>query len=262
LGATQLKRISSYWFQMGSIGADALMEQMFPFGAPRWLGYDYTGFAPQLGIQSALLTTAEKMGGQAIQNYFNQQKAGNLPPMPGGSGAGGPSTPGQVGASAGNPIAGQPGQDPPAVGSAAGAQIGPDPAAPPPPPNDPFHTNGNSPGTTTNASAPEQWRDYLTSPTPGTYAKGGTVGLYDNGGMLEPGQFAFNGTHEPEPIFTQSQLRDMKANMASNGGGGGYNDFRFMPQQVVVKDVKELERQVADRRQLESMRYRGRPSQG
>jgi ElaB/YqjD/DUF883 family membrane-anchored ribosome-binding protein len=32
------KRLSSYGFQMAGIGADALMEQMSPFGMPRWLG--------------------------------------------------------------------------------------------------------------------------------------------------------------------------------------------------------------------------------
>jgi tape measure domain-containing protein len=72
LAGKTLKRISSYGFQMAGIGADALMEQMMPFGAPRWLGYDYTAFAPQLGVQQALTGTLEKMGADAINQRFRQ----------------------------------------------------------------------------------------------------------------------------------------------------------------------------------------------
>lgn len=71
LGAAELKRISSYGFQLAGIGADAAIAQMFPFGGPpRWMGYDYTAFAPQLGIQKAALTTIEQMGAQAIEQAF------------------------------------------------------------------------------------------------------------------------------------------------------------------------------------------------
>jgi hypothetical protein len=44
---------------MAGIGVDALIEQIFPFGAPRWMGYDYTNFMPtQPG--AAAVTTGEK----------------------------------------------------------------------------------------------------------------------------------------------------------------------------------------------------------
>lgn len=70
LAGNQAKRISQYWFGLAGIGVDALQEQLFPFGAPRWLGYDYGNFAPQLGIQQAALSTVEKMGSDAITKAF------------------------------------------------------------------------------------------------------------------------------------------------------------------------------------------------
>lgn len=66
----QGKTIANYWFGLAGIGADALQEQLFPFGAPRMLGYDYANFAPQLGIQQAALSTVEKMGSDAISKAF------------------------------------------------------------------------------------------------------------------------------------------------------------------------------------------------
>lgn len=59
IGSAMAKRGVSYGFQMAGIGADALIEQLFPFGAPRWIGYDYTAFAPGGGGQVGI-TTGEK----------------------------------------------------------------------------------------------------------------------------------------------------------------------------------------------------------
>jgi hypothetical protein len=72
---------------MAGIGADALIETLSPFGTPRWLGYDYTGFAPNLGIQEAALSTVEKMGGDAITKHFANSAAGPVNPetMTGGA---------------------------------------------------------------------------------------------------------------------------------------------------------------------------------
>jgi hypothetical protein len=67
MGAALGKRAASYGFQALSIGADALIEQMFPFGAPRWLGYDYTQFAPNLNISKIGVTTGEKAVESALQ---------------------------------------------------------------------------------------------------------------------------------------------------------------------------------------------------
>lgn len=116
LAGNEAKRVSQWGFQMLGIGADALMEQMFPFGAPRWLGYDYTQFAPQLGIQQAATSSLEKMGSDAINKAINPQQAA--------SGASAPIGPGTMTAPAapappGAPPAGGPGQaSPPPSGPA------------------------------------------------------------------------------------------------------------------------------------------------
>ena len=75
LAGNEAKTISKYWFGLAGIGADALQEIMNPFGAPRWLGYDYTQFAPQLNVQQALTSSVEKMGGDAISRAFPQNGA-------------------------------------------------------------------------------------------------------------------------------------------------------------------------------------------
>jgi len=59
MGAAIAKRGVSYGFQMAGIGVDALIEQIFPFGAPRWAGYDYTNFQPTRP-GAAAVTTGEK----------------------------------------------------------------------------------------------------------------------------------------------------------------------------------------------------------
>jgi hypothetical protein len=86
----QGKTIANYWFGLAGIGADAAMEVFSPFGMPRWLGYDYTKFAPQLGIQEAALSTIEQMGGDAISKAFPQP--GQTASLP-ASGAAAPTEP-------------------------------------------------------------------------------------------------------------------------------------------------------------------------
>lgn len=69
IGSAMAKRGVSYGFQMAGIVGDALIEQLFPFGAPRWIGYDYTDFAPggggggqPLGITTGEEATNEVLG--------------------------------------------------------------------------------------------------------------------------------------------------------------------------------------------------------
>lgn len=69
MGSAMAKRGVSYGFQMAGIVGDALIEQLFPFGAPRWIGYDYTDFAPggggggqPLGITTGEEATNEVLG--------------------------------------------------------------------------------------------------------------------------------------------------------------------------------------------------------
>lgn len=114
LAGKTLKRVSSYGFQMLGIGADALMEQLFPFGAPRWLGYDYSTFAPQLGLQQAFTGTIEKMGTDAINRQFGMNQ-----PQPGAAAA--PVQPNQM-----------PGMSQTTSSPPPGAEAPPAPAGPPP----------------------------------------------------------------------------------------------------------------------------------
>ena len=110
------KRLSSYGFQLASIGADSLIAQLMPFGVPRWLGYDYTQFAPSVsGLMEAGTTSIEKLGGAAIQDHFARQNQQA------------PTDPSQVPGAA--PDVPPSGQDP--FGGTVGA-VGA-PAAPPPP---------------------------------------------------------------------------------------------------------------------------------
>lgn len=240
LGATQAKRLASYGFQMLSIGADALVEQLFPFGAPRWLGYDYTGFAPKLGVQQALLTTAEKAGTQAIGDYFNPKKDGSaIPPNPAG-----PVSPTTLPGSAGEVSAPTPG-----VQGNAGAAA---PAGPQPMQGPKQLFNSAPTSTAPAASGPAAigvLQDYILG-----RAKGGAVGIYDSGGLLEPGQMALNTSRTPEPVLTGKQWDIMRAN-ASQGststGGATYN--------VYAQDVDDAMRKLKQKERLNVMQYAGRP---
>ncbi|MFN3003264.1 tape measure protein [Mycolicibacterium wolinskyi] len=74
LGANAAKRGVSYGFEMLGIGTDALIEQLTPFGAPRWLSTDPTAFMPQ-GLMPAATTTLEK----ALQPGQQPEAAGQQP---------------------------------------------------------------------------------------------------------------------------------------------------------------------------------------
>ena len=54
LGTSAAKRGVKYGAQLLGIGADSLLEQLTPFGQPRWLNADYSGFVPQQAITGAL----------------------------------------------------------------------------------------------------------------------------------------------------------------------------------------------------------------
>ena len=54
LGTDAAKRGVKYGFDLLGILADSVMEQVTPFGQPRWLNQDYTGFMPQQQITGAL----------------------------------------------------------------------------------------------------------------------------------------------------------------------------------------------------------------
>lgn len=257
--ASTAKRGVSYGFQMASIGADSAIEQLFPFGAPHWLGYDYTGFAPQLGIQQALLTTVEKAGGQAIQDYFTPgQKAAGLPALPASQANAVDLSKASSGSGSGvDPTAGQT----VTVGPTSGT-MAPGPSAPPSVPSPP-------PGPGSINAAPktgiDPFKQYLSG-----YAHGGPVGVFDQGGWLEPGGIAINKSKrvEPMPVFNASQWDTLQSVANSPAPEldpksiGGGDDFSITLRDVTVGDPQALMRKIEDYQKLRTMRYRGRPTSG
>ena len=217
LAANTAKRLSSYGFQMASIGADSLVEQLFPFGAPRWLGYDYTGFAPQLNVMGAATSTLEKMGSDAITRYFNPNDKPIIPPAP--------QAPAPVVDAAPQPA-------PPTPFDAGQELIGPeDPRFVKPPPN-PLTPGGGG----------------------GSWAKGGAIGVYDNGGILEPGQLAFNASRTPENILTKQQWNSMAAAASTPAKGSGP-----LVENLYAQDMQDAIRQLEKVKRRDMMQYAGRP---
>jgi len=225
------KRVSSYGFQLAGIGADALMEQMSPFGMPRWLGYDYGNFMPQIGIQEAALSTVEQMGSDAIKKHF--AGPGQQPVIPADPTAGVNMTP---------------------SGPAAGAAV---PAAPvPATPNQSILQPGD-PGFYNRPMI----LDFPDNPTGaggggggGSWAKGGHVGIYDNGGVLNPGELAFNASRTPESILTKQQWNAMAANASTQGERQGP-----LVENLYAQDMQDAIRQLEKTKRRDMMQYSGRP---
>lgn len=92
MGTQAAKRGVEYGAQMLGIGTDALIEQLTPFGAPRILTTDVTGFMPQQAIMSAATTSIEKafqQGNQPPGEGPQQHQGTGAPPGPP------PATPGE-----------------------------------------------------------------------------------------------------------------------------------------------------------------------
>lgn len=66
LGANAAKRGVTWGADMLGIGADSLLQQLTPFGQPRWLSQDYTGFVPQQAITGALGDLMSQGAQQAV----------------------------------------------------------------------------------------------------------------------------------------------------------------------------------------------------
>ena len=94
LGANAAKRGVTYGFDMLGIGADALLQQLTPFGMPSWLSTDPGAFVPQQAITGALgnlmsggaQKASDKTQGQdpggVDPNTTDHGTAGGLPPGP------------------------------------------------------------------------------------------------------------------------------------------------------------------------------------
>ena len=217
------KRLSSYGFQLASIGADSLIAQMFPFGAPRWLGYDYTQFAPQ-AMMGAATTTLEKMGSNAIQKAFNPQ-GGNQFQIPGQPQAPSPASPEA-------PLAGPP--------------DGPQPLAP---------TQGllqqGDPGFVDRNFDPNA---LLPGGGGGSWAKGGAIRIYDSGGVLKPGDLALNASNRPEKILTQKQWDSL-----GNLQPGGRDAPLVKIDTIYGMNPDDVANKIESKQKLAMMRYAGRP---
>jgi hypothetical protein len=224
LGAATLKRGVSWGFEMAGIGADAVISQLFPFGGPpRWIGYDYAGMMPQLGIQQAALTTIEQYG----QQYINSRK---------------PQQPFSV---------------PEVPGAAAPAQQGPlVPVLPVP---------------ERSSGQPEPGLDIVGGGLPNPYgiggwtnpllplrrAGGGHVGIYDQGGILEPGDIAVNKSRTPEAVLTPSQWKSMEAAAAQPAKG---NDAPMVKIDAIYgMSPEDVADQIEQKQRLAVMQYGGRP---
>lgn len=229
LAGNEAKRISQYWFGMAGIGADAALEIFSPFGVPRALGYDYAGMTPQMGIQEAALSSIEKMGGDAINKHFAGQGQG--PNVPAVAQPTGPTNTAPSGPAASTPTApvplpqtqslvtpGQPGWvEPPMV-------LNPD-------------ANGAGGGG-----------------GGGSWARGGHVGIYDNGGVLKPGQLAFNASRTPESILTKQQWNAMATNASTKS-----QDSSPLVQNLYAQDMQDAIRQLEKVKRRDMMQYAGRP---
>jgi len=222
------KRLSSYGFQLASIGADSLIAQMMPFGAPRWLGYDYTAFAPQVMMQAAT-TTLEKMGSQAIQKAFNPQ-GGNQFQIPGQPVAPSPASPEA-------PLATPDGPQP--LAPTQGLIQQGDPGF-----YDPFQLriDGSNPSGAGGGGGGGSW------------AKGGAIRIYDQGGILRPGDLALNASTRPEKILTQKQW-DALGNLQP----GGRDAPLVKIDTIYGMNPDEVAAKIESKQKLAMMRYAGRP---
>ncbi|RFZ42683.1 hypothetical protein MSS4_04648 [Mycobacterium marinum] len=245
LAATEAKRAASYGWQLGAIWSDAAVEQLFPFGAPRWIGYDYTQFLPQLNISQIGTTTVEKAIQQAGGAGAQALKEAGVGPYPD---AGGPVSPALLPGMQipGAPVpqfgAGQP-ATPPAPGAGAGGGTGPAPGAPggwmaPPAPKPaaPVPTSGQPFNVT-----PENL--------------GGLLGVpaFDEGGWWPDGTLGINSSGRSEFVLSPDHLDSMRAGppMSRGRGGDTYN--------IKGSDPNEIAREIAARQRLASLQYTGRP---
>lgn len=223
LAGAQAKVISNFWLgTVPAIAADALVAQMpftSLFGPPRWAGYDYTQFAPQLGIQQAATTTLEQMGQKAINDWANGQK----PQTPGG-----PINPNPPGTAQANSGASAPVMKSPEPGNGAGPLPGPAPAIP------------TAPVTPTNQS---QQADPLAN-----------LFGFDQGGMLQPGQLGINMTNRPEPVLTPQQWDSLQVD-APRGQGAPLVKIDA----IYGLSPEDVANQIEQKQRLASMQYGGRP---
>jgi tape measure domain-containing protein len=259
LGTTAAKRGVKYGAQMLGILTDATIEQLTPFGAPRWLGYDYTGFVPNMqnvgaavtSVEQALASQQQKGGQQGAPNGAPEMAAAKAPPAaPPGNAAAPGTEPMQTSAKSpfdadlGQPVIGNP---PPGAGAPPAA---PQPALP------------QMAAPTSGPMAQDQQQQQ--QPPPPWWAPGFAAGgaIYDSGGVLPPGGVGFNLTKRPEMVLTPPQWAEIQAAAAQpplEAAVTQGNDYSVRIENVTVSDVNEMQREIDSRQRLQMMRYAGRP---
>lgn len=223
MGADAAKRGVSYLYDLGGIWSEAVVEQLFPFGAPRWLGSaDPMAFTPQIPGMGEQGKKAPGTMGAAASSAASWAQPGN----PAMAAAG---TPPQAAKAAFNAAAG------PSAGAhgvaGPGAPPTPAPTGPPPGPP-PAAPNPNDPSTWLNFS-----------------------GIFDQGGVLQPQSIGVNLSKKPEYVMTQSQMAGMQKTAAAgaqSGRGGDTNTF-------YGQDNDEMFRAWEKQKRRESRQYSGRP---
>lgn len=240
MGASEAKLAASFGFQVGSILTDAAVEQLFPFGAPRWIGYDYTQFVPQLDISQVGVTTGEK----AINAAMGGQPHGAGGEAPGPGGPGGPVDPGHM---VGNQPVGAPtpalGATPPSAPPAtapSGPVLGPPPAVSAIPGAGSL-IQGNTGGLNS---------DNIVGPPPPGSPLATLFGM-DEGGWLPNNAMALNTSGRPELMVPHNQLDSMGISPAAKQHGG---DTYY----ITGLNADEVMRKVDQKQRLNRMRYGNR----
>ncbi|WP_301119768.1 phage tail tape measure protein [Mycolicibacterium fortuitum] len=227
IGANAAKRGVKYGFQMAGIGIDAAAEILSPFGVPRLFQTDVSQFMPQWNTQQAATTTAEQQ----------QPTTQGVDPNTASHGT----------AAAQSQQAGLTGAGPAAQAAmanvATGQGTGPAPGPGLAPASNPYAKGAGG----------EQLPDWM------RMLQGG--GVYDDGGWLPPGGVGVNLSNKPEPVLNGRQWDQISAAAAQPvlPAEYGSNDYSVRVENVTVKDVGEMERELSAKQRLQMMRHAGRP---
>jgi tape measure domain-containing protein len=202
MGADAAKRGVSYLYDLGGIWAEAGVEQLFPFGAPRWLGSaDPMAFMPNIpGMGEQEKKAPGTMGAAATAAQSWAQ--------PGNPAIAGTGTPQQSAKAAFTATAG------PSAGAhgVSGPGAAPTPGQGPPPPGPPPAPPAGAP----NPMDPSTWLQF--------------GGIFDKGGMLPPNSFGVNLSKKPEPVLSSADWKTMKSaavDTDSSSGGKNGGDTHF-----------------------------------
>jgi hypothetical protein len=246
MGAALGKRAVSYGFQALSIGADAAIEQLFPFGAPRWIGYDYTQFAPNLNISKIGVTTGEK----AVESALQAQGVDGPPQGLDAAGMASQQPGGPV--SAGQLIGSQPStgptpefKDKPPAASVA-PNLGTGPSGGPGTGAAPAPATGPQP----QPAAPLPQLPKMSTDNLPSIAPLDIFGM-DDGGWLPHNSAAYNSSGRPELMVPEQNLSDVIGKPTARQSGGDTYYITGMDPDGVMREVDKKKR-------LSAMRYTGR----